>query len=126
MIINEQISQALANNYEVWLDYLQEISSNEDDIEYTRTVLEYACDTSLNYGSVRENYYEDNAIELDATLNYTYTYSTGTFSWGNSYTGPIKNPIYGASGCSSMYEIVYKNNNKTRIATKGSGYYYDN
>jgi len=41
MFIDEKISCQLAEKPDIWLDYLQEISNSEDDIEYTRTVLEY-------------------------------------------------------------------------------------
>lgn len=43
MIIDERISMSLADKVEVWLDFLQEQSNDEEGIEYTRLVLEYGC-----------------------------------------------------------------------------------
>lgn len=43
MIIDERISMSLADKVDVWLDFLQEQSNDEEGIEYTRLVLEYGC-----------------------------------------------------------------------------------
>lgn len=114
MIIDERISMSLADKVDVWLDFLQEQSNDEEGIEYTRLVLEYGCSLV--------------DIELDATLNYTYDYPNNLVCYGNSFTGLINYKIYGDSGCPSMYGLLYRqrDNSISRIRTKGNGYFYDN
>lgn len=99
MIINEQISQALANNYEVWLDWIEETYNfSYDDLEYTRFVLE-------NYYCGQEGIYYNYCVSYTPNGNgskYGYGHTLEKVKGNGHFYGLEKN----ASGNNYSYRVT--------------------
>lgn len=130
IFIDEKISCQLAEKPEIWLDYLQEISNDEDSIEYTRIVLENNYCSVCIKQELRLSYNESNidkdgigsayeefpipeyVIERIGIEDYN---ETETEAYGNGNAHPTE-----VRGVNSLYEGQKFIN---IITGKGSGSY---
>lgn len=126
MFIDEKISCQLAEKPEIWLDYLQENTNDEDSIEYTRIVLENNYCSVCVKQELRLSYNESNidkdgigsayeefpipeyVIERIGIEDYNET-ETEAYGNGNTYQDNVR-------GIDSLYEAqpfrdITRNNN---------------
>jgi len=143
MFIDEKISCQLAEKPDIWLDYLQEISNSEDDIEYTRTVLEYGygpefgCFSDYQYtiicpgNGIKFGYGTyirfERKYDRGNGFRYDWIYSI-TNQYGNSYHGELSlEHIKGDSDYSSCnyngngYMYAYDDENNICNQACGNG-----